>query len=417
MRLIPAVASCALAALLTLGCSASPEQSQGQRPILFAPGLGMSTLRVDVEPEGISFDFLVPVMNPDTPALDFSIDSGLPRGSENNVAPWLALEIDINTGAASNSPGVQVAPVSFGENFAQECPRYLGMVEQLEARGWQVDESVVCAPFDYRYPPGENTFAIDLRSRVTKLFQDTGQKSVLACHSQGCLMTLHALRTLDQKWVVEHVHSLFSFAGQFSGCSDCLSWAFSPGWSWDPEDSSASPVDPTWVGEMALGLQEDVYADTVLYRGTVLHRGTDLYRDTEYRATDTVQLLKDQGALAMSEATKRYSLDFQPWFQRGNRFEQELPIPTRFIFGTDLSTVIGYDLSSPNQARPIMSDGDGGDSSFMNRAPKNWTRSVACDMRELPGVNHMEIITNPVAINLLSQIGSVAAQEVKCFGP
>ena len=56
MRLIPAVSSCVFAALLTLGCSANPEQSQGQRPILFAPGLGMSTLRVDVDPEGITFD-------------------------------------------------------------------------------------------------------------------------------------------------------------------------------------------------------------------------------------------------------------------------------------------------------------------------------------------------------------------------
>ena len=407
MRLIPAVASCTVVALLTLGCSANPEVSQGQRPILFAPGLGMSTLQVDVEPEGISFDFLVPVMNPDTPALDFSIDSGLPQDSANDVAKWLALEIDMNTGAASNAPGVQVAPVSFGEDFAQECPRYLGMVKELEARGWQVDESVVCAPFDYRYPPGENTFVTNLALRVAELFKETGQKTVLACHSQGCLMTLHALRTLDQKWVVEHVHSLFSFAGQFSGCSDCLSWAFSPGWRWDPEDSSASPVDPTWIGEMALGLQKEIYADTVLYRDGV----------TEYRATNTIQLLKDQGALAMSEATIRYSLDSQPWFQEGNRFEQELPIPTRFIFGTDLSTVIGYDLSLQGPARPIMSDGDGGDSSFMNRAPKNWTPSVACDMRELPGISHMEIITNPVAIKLLAQTASVAAQEVTCVGP
>ena len=102
MRLIPAVSSCVFAALLTLGCSANPEQSQGQRPILFAPGLGMSTLRVDVDPEGITFDFLVPVMNPDTPALDIALESGLPRDSVNNVAQWLALEIDSNTGAASN---------------------------------------------------------------------------------------------------------------------------------------------------------------------------------------------------------------------------------------------------------------------------------------------------------------------------
>ena len=29
----------------------------------------------------------------------------------------------------------------------------------------------------------------------------------------------------------------------------------------------------------------------------------------------------------------------------------------------------------------------------------------------------MEIITNPVALNLLSQTASVAAQEVECVGP
>lgn len=412
MRLIPVVASCVFAALLTLGCSANPEQSQGQRPILFAPGLGMSTLRVDVDPEGITFDFLVPVMNPDTPALDIALESGLPRDSVNNVAQWLALEIDSNTGAASNSPGVQVAPVSFGENFAKECPRYLDMAGGLEALGWKADKTLVCAPFDYRYPPGENTFVTDLASRVTELFKETGQKTVLACHSQGCLMTLHALRTLNQEWVSEYVHSLFSLAGQFSGCSDCVSWAFSPGWDWNAHDPDGSPVDPTWVGEMALGLQPEVYADTVLYRGEAINGESVLYR-----ATDTVQLLNDRGARAMAQATKRYSLNSRPWFQKGNRFGQQLPVPARFVFGSDLSTTIGFDFSSPNQPRPIMSDGDGGDSSFMNRAPKNWTRSVACDMRELPGVSHMEIITNPVALNLLSQTASVAAQEVECVGP
>ena len=78
MRLIPAVSSCVFAALLTLGCSANPEQSQGQRPILFAPGLGMSTLRVDVDPEGITFDFLVPVMNPIPRPLTLPLSQGCP---------------------------------------------------------------------------------------------------------------------------------------------------------------------------------------------------------------------------------------------------------------------------------------------------------------------------------------------------
>ncbi len=405
--LIRAVVSCAFAALLTLGCSASPGQTKSQRPIVFAPGLGMSTLHVNVEPEGISFDFLVPVMNPDILSLEFSIGSGLPRGSSVKVAQWLSLEIDNKNGDARNWHGVQVAPVSFGENFAEECPRYLGMVEELASHGWQVDDTLMCAPYDYRYPPGENTFATDLRSRVTKLFKRKQQKIVLACHSQGCLMTLHALRTLDQKWVIKHVHSLFSFAGQFSGCSDCTSWAFSPGWNWEPDESFASPVDPTWVGQMALDLQHSVYGDAVLYRvGT-----------TTYSAADTIRLLTNQGAIAMARATGRYSLSSQPWFQSGDTFGEPLPVPTRFVFGTGLPTVIGYNISPSGEMFPITADGDGGDSSLMNRSPMRWSPNSSCDIKELPGIDHMEIFTNLEAINLLFRIASQKTNEIACVGP
>ena len=65
-----------------------------------------------------------------------------------------------------------------------------------------------------------------------------------------------------------------------------MRWAFSPGWSWDPDAPDASPVDPTWVGQMALDLQTSVYGDTVLY--TIDER--------EYQAADNAALLAAGGA-------------------------------------------------------------------------------------------------------------------------
>ena len=250
-----------------------------------------------------------------------------------------------------------------------------------------------------------------------------GDAVAIACHSQGCLMAYHALRTIDPTWVEDHIAVLFGFAGQFSGCSDCLRWAFQQGWSWDPSNSSASPVDPTWAGELALDLQESVYGDAVLYE----------QGDTRYQATDARTLLDDAGALAMSRATQAYSLSEQGWFREG---EQGVPlvVPSRFVYGIGIATTVGYrfqpapprkpDCTKPacagflDQADPasITSDGDGGDSSWMNEAPSAWTLDVRCDMRSLPGVGHMDILTDQAALGLLiDSLQGASAGEVPCL--
>lgn len=399
-------------ATLAAGCSTNAPGERAMPPLVFVPGLGMSTLQVDVDPQGIAFDFLVPAMNPvdvlpdsAASALDFSIGTGLPADRAGEVASWLALGIG-GDGSASNHPGVQVAPVSFGRDFAAECPRYVDMVDALDSRGWELDVNAFCAPYDYRYAPGDNSFAPDLQARVTDVVDASGQKVVLACHSQGCLMSLHALRALDQDWVRENVQLLFGFAGQFSGCSDCLRWSFQPGWSWDPDDATASPVDPTWVGELALDLQPGVYGDTVLYRDG----------DTAYRAADAVRLLTDVGASAMAQATQRYSLGDQAWFRAGDVDGEPLTIPSRFVYGTDLATVIGYDLTTP-EPTAIEADGDGGDSAFMNEAPRRWTANPGCDMRGLPGVTHMDIVTDDDALDLFVRAASSGDSAVPCVTP
>jgi hypothetical protein len=358
-------------------------------------------------------------------ALEYSVTSGLPQEEAELVPTWMSLAIDAD-GVASNQPGVSVAPVSVGRDFAAECPRYLAMTNQLAAAGWTLDANLFCLPFDYRYAPGGNSFVPDFMTLVERAVSEArGQRAVVACHSQGCLMAYHALRVLDPAWVQANVSVLYGFAGQFSGCSDCLRWAFQPGWSWSLDDQNESPVDPSWVGELALDLQPSVYGDTVLYRN-----GTK-----EYRATDARALLQDAGAVAMSRATGAYTLEDQDWFRRGSIDGEPLPIPSRFVFGVDLATTVGYafdfvavrtgSCQEPecagfwNVANPVVitSDGDGGDSTLMNAAPKAWTSSPACDIRTIPGIDHMKIVMNPDAIaGLVATAHGSVEGSIPCAG-
>jgi hypothetical protein len=423
-----------IAAAGLVGCGGETSGGASRAPVVVVPGLGMSALDVEVRTAGgvTAFDFLMPAMNPVevlpqgvTSALEYSVASGLPRDQADRVPAWLSLVIG-DDGVARNQSGVTVKPVSVGRDFAAECPRYMTLADRLVADGWSVESSLFCLPFDYRHAPGNNTFVADFEVLVERAVgQADGQRAVVACHSQGCLMAYHALRILDPAWVQAHVAALYGLAGQFSGCSDCLRWAFQPGWNWNAEDPAASPVDPSWVGELALDLQPSVYGDAVLYRN-----GTQ-----NYRAGDASALLRDAGAVAMAQATGVYSLDGQEWFRRGSIDGEPLPIPSRFIFGVDLPTTVGYafDAVAPRSgscrqpqcagfwgasgAVAITADGDGGDSTWMNAAPTAWTADPSCDVRTLPGVDHMAIVADTEAIAGLVSVARGAVEgSVPCVG-
>jgi len=146
---------------------------------------------------------------------------------------------------------------------------------------------------------------------------------------------------------------------------------------------------------MALGLQDEIYGQQVLYR-----KG-----NVAYRASDASRLLIDAGAASMACATRFYSLGRQAWFRRGTVDQEPLPTATRFVFGSGLPTTVGYDFSGPwrqSDPSPIQADGDGGDSAWMNEAPSGWTGDTGCDMRALPGVGHMDIVNDDQALQLLA---------------
>lgn len=83
----------------------------------------------------------------------------------------------------------------------------------------------------------------------------------------------------------------------------------------------------------------------------------------------------------MAQATQRYSLEGQAWFRAGDV------------------------------------DGDGGDSAFMNENPRRWTADPGCDMHGLPGVTHMDILTDDDALDLFVRAASRGDSAVPCVSP
>mgnify|MGYP000014593525 FL=1 len=408
-----------LAAITACGGDSYSESQNLLSPIIFVPGYGMGALHVEVtgdRAEEVNFNFLLPAMNPDNffmppiqNAADYAQHSGLPAGDLTLVREWLKLEI-AEDGSARSRKGVRVRPVSIGKNFSEECPRYVEMMGTLAAEGWEPNRNLKCIPYDYRFPPGETAFVKDLE----RLLEDTvaaanGTKATIACHSQGCLLVYHFLRTQDPVWLEEHVGLFFALAGQFSGCSDCLRWSFQKEWSWNPNDGLASPSDMTWTGELALGLQTSVYQDNVLYQ----------WGSQEYGAAHTLRLLRDAGALDIARATERYALERQAWFQEGAEEHKPLSVPTRMTYGTDLPTQVGFifeqylpadptcthptcgELYHQNYPGVIEAEGDTGESGWMTRAPQAWLEDPTCEIRELLYVEHMDIFNNADALDFL----------------
>ncbi len=423
---------------LSVGCGDSSSGSSSDTPpppLIFVPGYGMSSLRVEIShgnSVNTAFNFLLPAMNPvdilpppASSAKDYAILSGLPEDEVVKVHDWLKLDT-LESGQVQNRMGVQVKPVSSGKDFVAECPRYQSMANKLAAYGWTADDNLFCLPYDYRFPPASTAFVTHLRDLVdTALLDSASSNVVLACHSQGCLLSYYALREIDPAWLDEKVLLLFSFAGQFSGCSDCLRWAFQEEWSWDTDNALASASDQTWAGELALDLQESVYGDRVLYTNG----------NWEYRADDVALLLNDAGALAMLRATNYYRLNDQDWFRLGDVHRKPLTVESRFVYGNGIPTTVGFDYEevparSPECLDPscagfsdqqypglIQANGDGGDNAWMNEAPKRWTEDTACDTRALPGVSHMKIVDNSDALGLLvNSVRNLQAGQRGCVG-
>ena len=389
-----------------------PEQNELGAPLIVVPGWSTPILRVRVDGaqqraaettrdcfvEGIvQFSWLLPLMNPmpnvNATAIalwhrDDNIQNGrgnlshavhhsnldaaqLQRGC---VQEWLTLSFNasaVQHGALvrSASPAVSVDVPSFGDSFENECPRlaFLFGPTLLRSERYAADRNVYCAPMDYRYPAGvppaeeddaptTSRYAERLRRLVATVRgnDQDGRKVVLGAHSFGALWLGQAVRELGAEWARDNVATVLLWGAQTTGCAECISSAFTPSWSWDPDQPYWS--DRTWLGESTLATP--AYGERELYRlpfENVQHTITGNYTEG-FTGLELVDLLH---AVGNDDAAAAASL---PQFALRDGVAALNNIPIVAIYGKIRSSTIGYNLenvaaTSPG-AKPLRTGGD-----------------------------------------------------------
>lgn len=140
----------------------------------------------------------------------------------------MRLEYDNVTRTTHNSPGVDIKIPGFGDT---ETVEYLDhskislttyfhtIVESLVSWGYERNQTVRGAPFDFRKAPNELHEYI---SNLSKLIEDTyyknqNSKVVILAHSMGNPMTLYMLNHMSKAWKNKFIQSFISLAGVWGG--------------------------------------------------------------------------------------------------------------------------------------------------------------------------------------------------------
>ena len=255
---------------------------------------------------------------------------------------------------------------SFGESFENECPRlaFLFGPTILRSDRYAADRNVYCAPMDYRHHAGAQPAADDAPTsryaeRLRRLVatvrgNHNGRKVVLGAHSFGTLWLGQAVRQLGPQWARDNVATALLWGAQTTGCAECISSAFTPSWSWDPDKPYWS--DRTWLGESTLATP--AYGERELYRipfDNFNHNITGNYTD-EFTGIELVDLLHAVGNDAAAAAASL------PQFALRDGVGALNTIPIVAIYGKISSSTIGFDLddvaaASP-EAQPLRTGGD-----------------------------------------------------------
>ena len=130
----------------------------------------------------------------------------------------------------SNNEGVETRVPCFGEVCGVEyldtkvevggSAYFHAMIEAFAAEGYVRGESIVSAPYDFRYSPVGGTDGYG--DRTVKLVEDLcekngGEKVLLVSHSMGGLWAHHLLVNQSAAWKEKHVHAWAALAPAYGG--------------------------------------------------------------------------------------------------------------------------------------------------------------------------------------------------------
>ncbi|XP_054856779.1 phospholipase A2 group XV isoform X3 [Eublepharis macularius] len=136
------------------------------------------------------------------------------------------------SGTTEPPEGVDIKVPGFGQTFSLEfldpSKRSVGtyfytLVQHLVNLGYQRDDDVRGAPYDWRKAPNENRdYFVALQKLIETMYEEFQEPVVLVAHSMGNMYTLYFLSQQPQDWKDKHIRDFVSLGAPWGGVAKTL---------------------------------------------------------------------------------------------------------------------------------------------------------------------------------------------------
>lgn len=345
--------------------------STAQLPVLIVPGTGGNRLQAKLDKSTAPHFFCAKKSD----WFDLWLDlKQLAPGAVECWADNIRLQYDTATGKFSNADGVQTRVPCFGDvcgleyldiGLKKQSNEFHDIVEAFADRGYVRGETIVSAPYDFRYSAVSNpdNYANRTMSLVEELFERTGQKVVWVSHSMGGLWSHYILSNAPQAWKDKYVDSWVPIAPAYGGTA-CLLRLFASG------DATSVPL----VSDKTLRDEQRRYAHLVPTTGGphTPHIKLSLTicvncvsYESNFWLLPNSELINDDEVL-VSTPSKNYTVHDYPGFFRDIGYAD----------GVQIQSTMPYDLSDPN-TRTLVKYGKGKDTPSSHVYENGWEKPTS----------------------------------------
>ncbi|CAN6307443.1 unnamed protein product [Urochloa humidicola] len=395
MALAPPLLAVA-ALLLALPLASRAGGSGGLHPVVLVPGYESNHLEAKLT---AAYDPPAPACAAAADGQDgwFSLWPNHPAKRDASQVPCFAdqmsLVYDADADDYRDVDGVTTHVPFFGST--RSVIGWDRVVRQLEGLGYRDGDTLLAAPYDFRYavaPPGYPS-AVGTRyfRDLARLFQASrlrhGRPAVVVAHSFGCALTYQFLLTRPLPWRRRHVRHIIFLGSALGGFAPGM-YALSAGMDYDlpgiPRPAmlrlARSQQSALWRLPTPL-----VFGDRPLAVVAAAAAG-NATTATTYTARNMSAFLE---AIGFGEAVRPYETRVLPMWHA-------LPapmVPVTSIVGSGIRTpetyVFGKD-GFEGEPEVVYGDGDGGINTVSLSAVDGWAgvEGQVMEVIRLPGVNH-----------------------------
>ncbi|KJH51288.1 Lecithin:cholesterol acyltransferase [Dictyocaulus viviparus] len=320
----------------------------------------------------------------------------------------MMLVFNSTTGLSSNMPGVEIRVPGYGgtntiewldKSKASTGMYFFTVVDKMVSWGYSRGKNVMGAPFDWRKSPNELYLYFDLlKATIETTYRYSGHtKVIILAHSMGNPLMLYFYNHIvDQEWKDKYIESHVSLAAPWGGSMQIVR-LFASGYNMNYYRVILPP-------SKLRAMQRSFTSSAFLFPSTAVWNDTDILASANgknYTVANVEEFFTDINYLT---GWQQYKVAGQ---LNGNL---DAPgVKLHCLYGTGIDTPEIFTWSRgyfPDYPPNILNgDGDGTVNRKSAEVCMRWNErnngGKPVTIHEIPGAEHMEILHNPTAIEIV----------------